>query len=258
VTLRALICACGKPTSEAAYICGDCKEELWRAIGDAPTLSGELEVTLTRQARMTDGGVRAATEAPLPYDTAASELLHAIRAELVALARLCVDHDVASRGGPLDWPADTVEAMSSWLLWRIDGIAGQPWAADAMRLAQLTSRAEYVIDRPPEKTFAGPCGDCGRDLYAQHGAVIVTCTCGEQYDLAERRAWLLRVVDDRLATAVEIARALTSLDVPVTAERIRQWSHRDRLVSSGHDRLGRPLYRVGDVVDLLVETRKRA
>ena len=39
--------------------------------------------------------------------------------------------------------------------------------------------------------------------------------------------------------------------MPVTPELVRKWKYRGRLVSRGHDTPGSPLYRVGDVVDLL-------
>lgn len=256
--MRALYCACGKPTRADAYICDVCKDELWRAIGDLPAVGDELDVTLTRQTRMNDqNSTRSTAEKPLPYDTAASDLLHELHSQTRALVTRCVEQRIDTRGRP-DEPGDTLPTMSRWLLWRIDGITGQPWAPETMQLAKLTQRAEYVIDRPPERSFAGPCDKCGRDLYATAGRASVTCThCGLTYDLAVRRAWLLEVVDDRLATATEIARALTSLELPVTSERIRQWAHRERIVSNGHDRLGRALYRIGDVVDLLVDTAEK-
>lgn len=256
MTATLTLCTCGKPTGEAAYLCGDCKATLWRALGDIPALVDELDITLTKQRRFTSqtGAVRASSEPALPYDIGASNVLHELRNELVGLVRVCMDSHIESRDYRDRLPDDTCEAMSRWLMWRIDGITAQPYAADTLRLVRIVDRAEHVILGPPPKTFAGPCDDCGRDLYAQKGKPVVTChACGLHYDIETRRRWLLSVVDDRLATATEIARALTSLELPVTAERIRQWKHRDRIDVRAHDKLDRPLFRVGDVVDLLIE-----
>lgn len=110
-----------------------------------------------------------------------------------------------------------------------------------------------MIDRPPEEVFAGPCGECGQDLYAAVGAPLVRCPqCGQVYDTEQRRSWLLELVHDQLATGPEISQALTSLALPVTPERIRQWKARNRLLPRGKNQTGRPLYRVGDVAELLM------
>jgi hypothetical protein len=261
MTFRAtmLLCTCGRPTPESAYLCASCKDDLWRALGDVPALVTELEVTLARQRRFEtqSDGSRSTTET-LPYDVAASNALHELRNELVGQVRICFDADVSSRDYRERTPGESCASMATWLMWRIDGIATLPYAADMLRLVRIVRHCEHVIDRPPDRTFAGPCDQCGRDLYAKKGESSVKChDCGIEYDLPSRREWLLRVVDDQLATATEIARALTSLDLPVTPERIRQWTHRERLDVKGHNKLGHALLRVGDVVTLLVEQADR-
>lgn len=261
MTFRAamLMCTCGAPTGESSFLCNGCKDKLWTALGDVAAVVAELEVTLARQRRFetqTSGSRSAVTE--LPFDLAASNALHELRNELVVLVRLCIDADVPSADYQQREPGDTCSSFAGWLMWRLDGIAAQPWAADALRLCRLVERSHSVIDRPPDRTFAGPCDQCGRDLYAVKGESSVTChACSLVYDLSARREWLLAVVDDQLATSTEIARALTSLDMPVTAERIRQWKHRERIDVKAHDRLGHPMFRVGDVVSLLVEQSER-
>lgn len=261
MTYRAtmLLCTCGKPTGESSYLCTDCKDDLWRALGNVPSLVSELEVTLARQRRFEQqsDGSRSTVDA-LPYDVAASNALAELRNELVGLVRLCVDAEVSSKDYRVREPGDTCASMSSWLMWRIDGICALPYAADTLRLVRVARHCELVIDRPPDRTFAGPCDECGRDLYAIKGESTVRCVdCDIDYELAARREWLLQVVDDQLATATEIARALTSLDLPVTPGRIRLWTHRERIEVKGHNKRGHALLRVGDVVALLTEQRKR-
>jgi hypothetical protein len=261
MTYRAtmLLCTCGRPTPESSYLCVECRDDLGRALGDVPALAAELEVTLARQRRFEtqSDGSRSTTDA-LPFDIAASNALHELHNELVGLVRLCIEADVSSRDYQSRGPGDTLSSMSSWLMWRVDGMSALPYAADTLRLVQIARHCEHVIDRPPDRTFAGPCDECGRDLYAIKGESSVHCAeCGIEYELASRREWLLRVVDDQLATATEIARALTSLDVPIKAERIWQWKRRERIDTRGHDKRGHPLFRVGDVLALLNEQRDR-
>lgn len=111
---------------------------------------------------------------------------------------------------------------------------------------------ERIIDQPPTLKYAGPCNICRKDLYAREDAVTVECRpCGMTYDMAGRREWLLEVVEDRLERAAHIARAVTDLGSPISADRIRKWAERGRLLPHAVDGLGRPLYRVGDVTELL-------
>lgn len=249
-------CPCGTPTTDT-YLCHTCLGRIAGTLHHLPALVTDLDLTLTKQRRFgdpTDSTSRTAA-ATLPFNAAAARVLHELRHELHALIRLCLTHGLHQ--GPQ--PTHHTAAMAAWLLARLTPIAGQPWAPQALRLTAIAGRGEQVIDAPPERTFAGPCDQCGTDLYARAGQAHATCpTCGDTYDLAARRRWLLRMVDDRLATATEVARALTSLEMPVTAERIRQWKHRARLTPAATDPLGRPLFRVGDVVDLLIDYAERA
>lgn len=252
-------CTCGKPTGDSTYLCTDCKADVRNALGNTTELVEDLTLTMSKQRRFGSpiGGSRSA-EQPLPFNLVAGNVLRDLHHELLAVVHSCQRSHVPSYGYPHQ-PGGTSSSMARWLLWRLDGMAAQPWAADTLRLVQVSARGVGVIDSPATRTFAGPCDDCGHDLYARAGKQHVTChNCGLTYDLAARRRWLLGMVHDRLATATEVARALTSLELPVTAERIRQWKHRGRLAPLAHDPLDRPLYRVGDVVDLLVQQAERS
>lgn len=248
--------SCGAHRSDNTHLCADCNTELATLLGDIRALVFELDITLSKQRRFEQQTSSSRTaEQALPYDISASNMLHELHAALSVIVERCIKQHVRSVDYRNSTPGKSSQSMSSWLLWRVDGIAAHPWAAETLHtLQRINDRALLVIDRPPERTFAGPCDECGRDLYASAGRATVECrACGLTYDLTARREWLLHAVDDQLATATEIARALTSLDMPVTSERIWQWRHRERIEQRGTDRRQRPLYRVGDVVTLLIE-----
>jgi len=77
--------------------------------------------------------------------------------------------------------------------------------------------------------------------------------------MAGRREWLLECAEDRLERASLIARAVSDLGSPISADRIRVWAMRKRLFSHATDGMGRPLYRIGDVMELLRnDTRREA
>jgi hypothetical protein len=88
---------------------------------------------------------------------------------------------------------------------------------------------QIVIDTPPARLYLGPCRadplrsgvPCPEEVYApdhtEHGkghtcdaCRTVQCrTCGTEHDVEQRRVWLSEAMDDRLATAGDIARGLT-------------------------------------------------
>jgi hypothetical protein len=112
-------------------------------------------------------------------------------------------------------------------------------------------------------------GGCGREydnvpcpalLYAEPDNPFVRCkVCGTTHTVAERRADLLSEAEDREATVETITRIITTLgdrDVrsAKVSARIRQWAIRGKIESHGLrvvDGRPRPVYRVGDVLDLL-------
>jgi hypothetical protein len=242
-------------------------------------LVGELTTTGARQSRMGAGGGGAATpkhERALPFVATANDLaveLHAACLDLAAAVLRTDAHDAPigpRRPGPASIHAADVAA---WLLTRLDALAWHPGIVrtHARDLVRLVARGRTTVDRRPGRWYAGPCatplrdeaGDlvivdgeqayCDGELYARPEAPVVRCpTCDTGHRVEFRRAELLRLAEDRLETATTLSRALTGLlDTDVRPDRIRQWKRRSRLVSRGHDDNGDPVYRLGDVLDLL-------
>jgi hypothetical protein len=89
-------------------------------------------------------------------------------------------------------------------------------------------------------------GTCDGDVYARDGASAGRCrTCGAEVSTAERQAWLDAEVRSRAFRAAHIAEAYG-----IRPNTIRKWAERGKLTAHGTDRDGRPLYNVGDVLDL--------
>lgn len=258
-------CPCGQPAPDAT-ICRSCTDRLAADLGDIPSYTRELEITLARLTRYGDRGDGSpSTTALLPFDLRASEASRVLRNTLVGWIRV-LDEDSG------DWPADDLTAMSRWLLTRVDQLARHE-AGDqaANEIGAAVAEVRRVVDRPPDQIYAGICGApldgadvatsatmCDADLYALPGRGYVTCrACGASYGVEDRRQYLLDELEGTLATATEIARGISRLGQPVTAERIRQWKARERLEACGVNLRGDPLYRVGDVLDLLALHERR-
>lgn len=187
-------------------------------------------------------------------------------------------------------PAANWEPSACRWLWRhlpdirLDEEAGRIHT----ELTRAARRVEKAVDNRDPDMYLGPCdapdittpdgqtitvGICGTDMYAHLGDPTVTChACGAEYDVAERRDWLLEAVRDVWARPGLIASALSTLEMPLTAAVLNNWISRDRrrhercplggecgcILQVGIDSdelsadgrpLGKPLYRVGAVID---------
>lgn len=258
-------CKCGRPTRDAAYVCDNCGDELARALGDIPWLAEELEVTISRQKGVDYRGVgggkgaRKASERPSPVVWGASEARDHLKAVLVSWALYAHQEGVRNSNPNAGLPADTLGALSAWLLWMVDGLTFDEIGPDAVEeITDAVAKCYRLIDSRPDKWYAGPCnaelesGECGSDLYANAAQGDVKCgNCGAVYDVVARRKWLLDAAEDRLADAATLARSVSWLGaLPLNATRVRKWAERGRIVAKAHDG-NRPLYRIGDAIDLL-------
>ncbi|ACZ29586.1 hypothetical protein Xcel_0547 [Xylanimonas cellulosilytica DSM 15894] len=227
-----------------------------------------------------DGMTTDAGPVTLPYRYSPSEA----RWELLNTLTAAAD-DIARRRG-LHRPYNTPQALAAWLTGNVPWIRAQPDGGNLIaELLDAIDTMKRAIDVPATMRYAGPCNadidvttetvvagvptttlttrPCYGELYARPGAIDVTCPdCGATYPVTARRAWLLDQVTDVLLPAAEMAVAVNGLlDTDVKAARlatnIRWWKSVGRLPEKGRTRDGRPKYRVGDVVDLVVQSAKR-
>jgi hypothetical protein len=249
-----------RPTTDA-LICQSCLEELKTELRQVPWLVEQLGITLTRQARVGERNGPRSSETPLPYHVGASDELDVLRDTLWMWARAVAEQ----RGIDLPEVKDSVE-LGQWMLRHPHDIAQHvdvgELHGDVLAILKTIRR---TIDLGPNRFFLGPCDNCGADLYvwARAGAErlpsyarCATEGCGAEYDMAERRAWLLEAAYDRLLTAAEMSRAIRALlpgDKEISSDLIRQWAHRGRIVKylhHPHDLKRQPRYRVEDVVQM--------
>lgn len=99
---------------------------------------------------------------------------------------------------------------------------------------------------------------CERDLYTIPGRSYVRCPdCHTQHSVSQRRAVLLREARETLLPLSTIAHVGSALlddepSVERLAKRLRKWTDRGDLIWAGDDGAGTRLYRVGDVLDLML------
>ena len=264
---RPTVAECVLCTAEhtgTALVCHRCATAVERRLREAAADVGELDITIARLDRRGDPTPRAGKPAPaapirpdsgtlrhyadqatgwaagLPYSEAASDAAWVVRNTVTTWARVIADTVHA------DPPTDLDDLMR-WVAGRCSWLRYEPCGDEA--LAELDHAAQLVwraIDRTGvERRYLGPCV-CGTDLYARRSAETVTCTgCGTPLDVATLVAGLEEIVRDRSFTAAEIEDAYG-----IRADRIRKWASRGRIVARGHDRAGRPLYALPEVLEL--------
>lgn len=247
---------CTKPTTD--FLCGKCVDELKDSLGSVGWLVGELETTLTKQARMRAPADRTSgsTERGLPFNWDASEMSWGLHNTLSAWAKdLC-----ETRGLQYDG-VDTPAGIARWLSKNAMSIALSESAFECFdEITNAIATVRRVIDRPPGKIFIGPCGDggCKADIYAAPHKDRAKCQdCNAIIDVNERREELREEVRGLLGTAAELARMLPwILDTPITRKRITYYGNRGS-ITKRPSVSKEPLYQVGEVIDAHVAFQLR-
>lgn len=248
---------CTSPVADLAHICPACTRPLADDLADIPDLDHELDITVSRRARIgAGGGGGRGNEKPLPANLDADQHGRHLKQTLTSWARLISDQ----RGLP--HPLDGLAPTARWMAGHIEWLRHHPAAGDAVtEIREAVHQVRRAIDRPLDRAYAGPCNECGTPLYGRPGAAEVACRgCttpdGDTlvYGLTERRDWMLAAVLDKELPAADIARALTSLVRPIAPALLYTWVKRKKLQPVGSDDRGHALFRLGDVADLMDAT----
>jgi hypothetical protein len=265
--------SCTSPLGDDAVICSACAARLEKALVETEAVVRELDLTLARQSTrvemmgvmpVSDDDENRTLDAPalgvhvqkLPYDRMASEALGTLRSRLVGWVRVALEEREEAA-----WPRDTLPAMAAYLLARLEWLRHHAAAKDILdEIVSAVEAVERVTDRYVDRWYVGTCGagDCHEPLYCAANATFVACaTCRSMHDVGARRAKMLDELDDKLATADECSWAVSHSLRQVNPARIRKWSERGRIFAHGVNAKGQPLYRVGDVLDLLAGDEAR-
>lgn len=253
---------CAKPVHDTAYVCGHCASELEKRLALLATLAGEATVTIAKLDEISNQAWNPEIEedvgkAPnalypmaLPIDLRAAAKHQAAVVVLLTWAK-----DVAETRGltvVVEHSEHPLAVLSTWLVLQVGWLRYRQQAAEAFAdLHQAVHDIEAVVDRLPDRWYAGPCDNCQEDLYPASGARTIRCTCGAEYDPDKRKAKLLRDLDDIWDTADQCAHAMVSLGLPAKASTIRTWADRGRLAPHPDSPQGRPWYRIGSVRELV-------
>lgn len=167
-------------------------------------------------------------------------------------------------------PYNSLPALGAWLSTQVDWMRHQPQGAELIdELTACMREGLRAIDNSAKRLLIGACDatipdeqgmsiECGEQLYAREYDVEVECSrCGTRHKTRDTWDRMLDKSEDLLMTRTEIALALAGWGYKISPKRLENWATRGRLLRRGLStgRPARPLYRLGDVRDLLGEDR---
>lgn len=248
-------------------LCGACTSRLREQLTELPGLMRELQINVTRQARMGAGGK--INERPLPVDITASYLYDDVKSELVTWQRELDMGDVQDT-------ADNPRALCLWLLGRVERIRGHVAVDEIVGgIDYMVKQVRQAIDRPADKEFCGTCPVCDGDLYSKRGVAKDFCRkcraagIETEYVPGEMREDVKARVEHQWATAGVCATVLGSFGLEVKAETVQNWARPGKpkyegdpprppkLHPRGVNQLGHAVFSIGDVMDLAREQRAK-
>jgi hypothetical protein len=259
-----------RPTPDG-YACRGCAGRASDHLDAIAELAPDARLVAAGLVRRGGGGGSNKPGSRPPLNDGATDAVDEVQNLLTTLAR-----DIAETRGlqsvsaaserrlvpdPLIAAARWLGRQLEWLRHAVDGT--EPYAIRAFdEIAGCAGRLRGIVNGPGEQKFLGPChatvtwdaegaeiprdDRCEGDVFAYIGAKEGTCrACKARWVTANRQAWLDGKVREHAYRASEIAQAYT-----VNVNTIRSWAARGQLVPHGHDAEARPLFNVGDVLDL--------
>jgi hypothetical protein len=284
VTAQQCACGCGRPVTDG-YVAEACAARAAGHLAEIIDMTPAARLVAAGLVRRggTGGGGKPGSRPPL--NDGATDALNAVQNALTTLARDIAETrgaQIVSAGFEGHRVADPMVEAATWLTGQLGWLRhavddqGTSWAAWAFaEIATNARRIRGLVDGPAARKYLGPCGavetpeectrygigghdcdqhqTCDGDVYGYRGGTTGTCrTCGRCVDQAERTAWLDAEVRQHAFRAAHIADAYG-----LRVKTIRSWADRGHLREHGRDRDDRPLYLVGDVLDLAVEAAAR-
>lgn len=243
----------------AGLLCSNCTDRLEHDLGDVAAIVSELDVTISKQARIGAGSKGGLARERMPLNVGAMQVADDLQNTMTTWAR-----DVAGANASVNpYDVDPTKLAAGVLLCYIDAIRKHA-AVDELvdEITEAIRRARQVVDRPADRQYLGTClaefegVTCTEEIWARPGAKEVTCrVCGVCHEVAERRAWLLKRAEDMLCTVKEASSYLGEVgDIRVTEASIRGYLHRGKRLAY---RPGTNLIRLGDLLAVVLDDSER-
>ncbi|WP_372728959.1 hypothetical protein [Nocardioides sp.] len=256
MTASCPVCGCEQAES---LLCHADTTALERELGDVAAIVADLDISLSKQARIGNAGQPGLARERTPINVGAMMAADVLGNTLTTWAR-----DIGEIR--LLGYEDSSRFAAAFLLNHVPEIRRHPAVVELVdEITDAIRQARRAVDRPADRIFVGPCmaenpDDEGRlvtcleDLYARTNAAEVRCkVCATEHPVAERRAWLLEQARDRLFTVREAAQMMGDVGgIKVTEASIRGYIHRGRIAYHTGT-----VIRLGDLLTVVVNDGER-
>jgi hypothetical protein len=266
VTTTATCPVCGNPQAQG-LLDDACTTRLERELGDVASIVAELDITLSRQAKIGSSGKsgKGWAREKLPIHVGAIEAADVLANTLTTWAR-----DVAEVGFLAAHSTSPTRAAARILLNHVPQIRRHPAVEELVdEIISAIRQARHTVDRPADRIYFGACYSetldedgrtvtCLEEIWASPAATEVTCrVCSTEWEIAERRAWLLKKAEDMIVTIPDASTYLGDIgNIRVTQASIRGYVHRKRLMYRAPVEAKR--IRLGDLLALLLDESEKA
>jgi hypothetical protein len=279
---------CDRPTPDG-YACVACAVDRPRQLlAEITDMLGAATDVAHRQARHgTSGGGSGKPGSALPLDLGATARLDGVRTELTTWARhVSEERNRAVMLGGSD-TEDAITRAIRFLAGQLEWFRHRREVDEWIRDVEACARIVRGIARgPADRVYLGPCGayvgieckvcqatdidhhrecdvtcphkfvpagTCDGDVYGLPDGDTGRCrTCGAEFDQGERQKWLTDEVRQRAYRASELEHAYG-----LNSATVRKWAERGLIVGHGQDGQGRPLYLLGEVLDVAASEAAR-
>lgn len=241
---------------DAGLLCHACTSALERDLGDVPAIVAELDVTLSKQARIGSGGSAGLARERMPMHEGARLAGDYLQNTLTTWAR-----DVSGERWHPDDAFNATTGAAALLLLRIKDVRSHAAVVELVdEVTDAIRQARHAVDRPADRQYLGVCLSefegvtCTEEIWARPGADEVTCkVCGITHEVAERRAWLLNKAKDMIVTPLDASKYLGEIGhITVGHQRIRNYLDRGR-IPKRPSADGALRFRLGDLLAVILD-----
>jgi hypothetical protein len=258
------VCECEQAEG---LLCHADTTRLERDLGDVASIVAELDVTLSRQAKIGSTGKsgKGWAREKLPIHIGAIEAADVLANTLTTWAR-----DVAGNNAKVNpYDVEPSKLAAGILLCYIPEIRRHPAVVELVdEISDAIRQARHAVDRPADRVYFGACYSetpdedgrlitCVEEIWASPAATEVTCrVCVTEWEIAERRAWLLKRAEDMLVTVPQASEYIGEIGhIKVTQASIRGYLHRKRLAYRAPVEAKR--FRLGDLLAVVLDEGER-
>jgi hypothetical protein len=257
---------CSAEQSEG-LLCHEDTTRLERELGDVAAIVGELDITLSKQARIGVAGAPGLARERTPINVGAMQAADNLGNVLTTWAR-DVAPELWDRWEPRSTRHEPLTSSARILLSHVPAIRRHPAVVELVdEISDAIHQARRAVDRPADRVYLGQCYvetpdpdgrqvTCLAELYARPTASEVQCkVCGAEHEVGERRAWLLTRAADMIVTVKEASQYLGEVGgIKVSQASIRSYLHRGKLAYRPGVDNG---IRIGDLLTVVLDESER-